>query len=144
MGISTFSPRAAKQRTADSADRLSTPFLVTMPSLVTGASLFAGIMAFTACLRFARALPLNGVSGGQQRYAFVGQGARVGIPCRHLKDRRTGVQSLSCTAARSTDSRSAGAVSPAERIYQLAGREFEIGKPSVLAKVSATTYSCTR
>lgn len=111
-----------------------------MPSLVTGACLSAAIMAFTACLRFARALPLNGVSGGQQRYAFVGQGARVGIPCRHLKDRRTAVQSLSCTAARSTGSRSAGAVSPAERIYQLAGREFEIGKPSVLAKVGATTY----
>ena len=112
-----------------------------MPSLVTGASLFAAIIAITACLRFARALSLNSGSGAQQRYAFVGQRApAVGIP-RLLKDRRTAIQSISCTATRGTDSRHTGAVSAEERIYQLAGREFDIGKPSVLAKVGAHSLS---
>ena len=124
--------------TLASPRKLFTPFFV-MPSLATRALLFAVIMAYTARLRPIRALLLSGVSGGQQRHAYVGQRVSVGIPFRLLKN-RTAAQSLSCTAARSTDSRPAGTVSPAERIYQLAGREFEIGKPSILAKVGANIF----
>lgn len=96
-------------------------------------------MTLTACLRLARALPLNSGAGAQQRHAYVGHRTPVSIPRHRVwnMDRRTGVQSLSCAATRGTDSRCTGAVTPAERIYQLAGREFEIGKPSVLAKVGA-------
>lgn len=107
-----------------------------MPSRVTtGVSLFAVTMTFTSCLRFARALPLNSGSGARQRYAYVGH--RAVISGLGQSRRTSASQSLSCTspAARGTESRGAG--NPAERIYQLAGREFDIGKHSTLAKVGA-------